>query len=211
MTDSEKVHLDVMHDHYKESFAHIREREKQRDRLFLILIALLGLLFLEVQYPTNIVKLLKEVGKSGIKLDVTALPITVILSVTWTIFLALMLRYCKVSMTVERQYNYLHKLESKISSLLQDDVIYRREGKEYLRDYPIFSEWAWFFYTIMFPMIVVGVEVYLICLEYRNKPNIDYNTLYDLIMAFGVGFSLALYRGVPPIRYCWRKLRKENQ
>ncbi len=44
-------HLDVLHNHYTESFAYIREWEKQRDRLFLVLIGLFALLFFEVQYP----------------------------------------------------------------------------------------------------------------------------------------------------------------
>ena len=48
--------VDILHDHYKESFSHIRDREKQRDRLFLFLIGVLGLLFLEVQYPANLQK-----------------------------------------------------------------------------------------------------------------------------------------------------------
>ena len=38
--------LDVLHDHHKDSFSHVREREKQRDRLFLVLIGLLALLSL---------------------------------------------------------------------------------------------------------------------------------------------------------------------
>ena len=33
MPIDDNVKLEVLHDHYKESFLYIREREKQRDRL----------------------------------------------------------------------------------------------------------------------------------------------------------------------------------
>ncbi len=36
--------LDILHDHYKGSFSHTHEREKQRDRLFLVLTILFALL-----------------------------------------------------------------------------------------------------------------------------------------------------------------------
>jgi len=79
--------------------------------------------------------------------------------------------------------------------------------KPSLTDYPIFSEWAWFFYTIMFPAIVAISEAYLIYFEFKNRSSGSYNTLYDLIIAAGVLVSLGLYRGAPAIRCCWRKLK----
>lgn len=191
------TNLEILHDHYKESFSYIRDREKQRDNLFLVQIALLGLLFLEVYQTAGIQGLLKimEVSAAGAKLNIGELPSAVVLSVTWTVMLALTLRYCQTSISVERQYGYLHGLEEKLSSLLGDKDVYRREGKAYLAEYPLFSEWVWRFYTLVFPLIVAGSVFYLVGWELWYKSSGHYNTVYDLLIGVGVVMTLGLYRG----------------
>src|SRR5918997_6213262 len=131
--------LEVLHDHYKESFSYIREREKERDRLFLILIALFALLALEIQYPVNFKGAMGTLKFLGIELNVDALPLPAFLTATWVTVLVITLRYCQASTTVDRQYKYLHMLEGKISAELEDDDLYRREGRAYKSEYPLFS------------------------------------------------------------------------
>ena len=46
--------LDILHDHYKETFARMREVEAKRDRLFLGVIGLFALLSLEIGYPAAV-------------------------------------------------------------------------------------------------------------------------------------------------------------
>lgn len=45
--------LEILHDHYKETFALVRDRERSRDRLFLVVIGLCGLLALQIAYPVE--------------------------------------------------------------------------------------------------------------------------------------------------------------
>jgi hypothetical protein len=111
---SESPHLEVLHDHYKESFSYIRERERERDRLFLILIALFALLALQIQYPINFRGALSSITFLGIELDAGSLPLPAFLTATWVVTLAITLRYCQASINVERQYEYLHKLEVSV-------------------------------------------------------------------------------------------------
>ena len=129
-----ETRLDVLHDHYKESFSHIREREKQRDRLFLVLIGLFALLSLQILYPTDFGGALGPLKVSGAEVDIGALPLPALLSASWVFTFAIALRYCQVSINVERQYPYLHALEDKISAAIGDPDLYRREGGEYLRN-----------------------------------------------------------------------------
>src|SRR5215216_1754172 len=134
MTDTR---LDILHDHYKESFAYIREREKERNRLFLILIALFALLALEIQYPINFQGALSKIKVLDVEVELSALPLPAFLVATWTFVLVIALRYCQTSINVERQYDYIHMLEDKISPELGDGDLYRREGRAYERDYPL--------------------------------------------------------------------------
>jgi hypothetical protein len=198
----EPSHLEVLHDHYKETFSYIRYWEKHRDTLFLVLIGLLGLLFLEVQYPANLQKCVKEIN-AGATLYINAFPMPIITSATWTIFLAIMLRYCQSTITVERQYKYLHKLEKTMSSFFNEDYIYQREGRSYNWNYPVFSQWVYLFYVFIFPVIIIVLQIDLLFSEYKSTRG--YFFIYDAIMAVGVLLSLVLYRGAQ----IGRKLSKD--
>jgi len=142
-----------------------------------------------------------SVQKMEIHLD--ALPLAAILSMTWTLLLVFTLRYCQSTINIERQYKYLHKLEEKISTIL-DDEIYCREGKAYLNNYPLFSNWVWFFYTILFPIIVIAAISTLMSFELGTLQYPTYHKVYDVILSAGVAVSFTLYRFVP----LFRKKRK---
>jgi len=118
--------LEILHDHYKESFSYIREREEKRDRLFVFVIAVIGVLFLEIQYSDVFSNILGGVKLEFVELNISIMPISVFLSVTWTYLFVILLRYCQCSILVERQYNYLSYLEGKISKFFGDQNIYCR-------------------------------------------------------------------------------------
>jgi hypothetical protein len=208
---SESPHLDVLHDHYKESFSYIRERERERDRLFLILIALFALLALEIQYPINFKGALGTLTFLGIELNVDALPLPAFLTATWVTVLVITLRYCQASTNVERQYEYLHTLEDKISAQLGDDELYRREGRAYESGYTPFSWWAWRFYVVVLPAIAIVATCVLI---YQEWIRLEYPLLYklfDLVSAIGIFVSFALYRIIPLVSGAVNKLNQRRQ
>ena len=164
MLIDDNTKLEVLHDHYKESFLHIREREKQRNRLFLFVIALIGVLFLEIQYSDVFSNILGNIKLEFVELNISIMPISIFLSVTWTYLFVIVLKYCQSSILIERQYEYLYHLEDKISQLFSDQSVYCREGRAYLDKYPLFSDLVWIFYILLFPIIVilsVGLTIYL--------------------------------------------------
>lgn len=193
-----ETRVDVLHDHYKESFSYIREREKQRDRLFLILIGLFALLILEIQYPADFGGALGKVSVSGAQLDLSALPLPGLLSASWVLTLAIALRYCQAAINAERQYAYLHRLEEKISRELGDEELYRREGKSYLDDYPLFQDWVWICYVFLFPVIAMLATVVLIGLELTGLPYPSLSKMLDTVIAMAIVVSFYLYRWHPP-------------
>ena len=200
--DSSVTNTEILHDHYKESFAYIREREKQRDRLFLILIALFGLLAFEVLYPVALIQAISsvEIPVVDAKVNVSNLPMAAILSTTWVFVLAILLRYGSISITIERQYSYLHKLEEKISTIIGDAEIYRREGLAYEEKYPAFSWWTWRFYTVVFPILILYVTLILISTEWATLVTSVHAKILDSVLALAVLLSIILYRIVPLVR-----------
>lgn len=193
-----ETRIDVLHDHYKESFSYIRERERQRDRLFLVLIGLFALLVLEIQYPTNFGGALGNFRVSGAEVDLGALPLPGFLSISWVLTFAIALRYCQAAINAKRQYAYLHRLEEKISRELGDEELYRREGKSYLGDYPLFQDWVWICYVFLFPVIAMLATVALVGLEVARLPYPLPNKVFDAAIATAVVVSFYLYQWHPP-------------
>lgn len=195
-TTAKSVPREILYDHYKDTFSHIRDREKQRNRAFFIVIALVGLLFLEVGYPANLAQLLGEVDASPIKLSLRAIPVPALLSATWTFLVVVVLQYCQTSVHIERQYNYLHVVENELSADY-GGVIFRREGKAYCDDYPLLTRWAWFFYALMFPAIILVAIFALIVLEASGAHEPRYYFWYNCVGAMAILLSLMLYRFLP--------------
>ncbi len=190
--------LDVLHDHHKVSFEHIREREKQRDRLFLILISLLGLLVVQLQY--NLAGI-PEISFLGVKVLLDKLPGAVILSSTWTFFLVLLVRYYQVTVVVENHYDYLHRLEEHISGLLGDEKLYRRESAAYLvKKAQGFRTWVWRFYTLAIPVIVIAAAGRAAFLEFYAVSIPLFHKIYDATALAASVWLIGLYLlryGVP--------------
>jgi len=189
--------LNVLHDHYKDSFSHIREWEKQRDRQFLIVVGIIGALFFEALYPTNLQKALEHASDQTAGINVSAFPMHALISVTWTLLAVFALRYCQALTHIERQYEYLHSLEDKIAPYFSDqknDRAYRREGRKYLKTRTIFSNWARFFYTFIFPVIIVTATGGFFYIEIMKTGAPLYHFIYDGLAGFTVWLSFAYYK-----------------
>jgi uncharacterized integral membrane protein len=212
--------LEILHDHYKETFARIREVEKSRDRLFLWVIGLFVLLSLEIGYPAAIGGALGKVSIAGGEFDLQGLPLPALLTATWVLTLAIALRYCQATVFVARQYPYLHMLEENISPLIRDDKsgppaldanIYRREGKVYLSEYPLLLNVAWIAYVFVFPVIVIVATLALAFWEWTGLP---YPLVHHILDSVIAGMLIALfffYQIQPGVASLWRKWRTRKR
>lgn len=199
---ADEKRLDVLHDHYKDTFARLREAEKLRDRLFIWVIIVFALLALEIGYPLAFRGTAGTLDAGGGKLDFRSLPLPALLDATWVLTLALVLRYCQTSISVDRQYRYVHLLEDTISPLLGGNKVYRREGEMYLSNYPMLLNVAWIAYVIVFPLLATIGTVGLLFWEAGHLRYRWFHTLVDGFVAGAIVAVLLLYRVLP---YIWRK------
>mgnify|MGYP001560846173 CR=1 FL=1 len=193
MVSTEKQ-LEILHDHYKESFSHIREREKQRDLFFIILIFLFALLIIEVQYPINFGGAIGKLSIPFGDIELNKLPLAALLSISWVLTFTIALRYCQATVAVDRQYVYLHTLEEKISKMFSEKDLYRREGKAYLQDYPLYREWVWYVYVIFFPIVLLIGTVLITIAELNGLHTSVWYKTFDTIIAIGILVSVWIYR-----------------
>ena len=190
--ETQDVDLSILYDHYKDTFAHIKEWERRRDRAFYTVAALIGFLFLGVYYPATVRAVFTKAAIENAKINLTNLPVEILVSVGWSVLFALVLRHCQASITIDRQYNYLHGLERKLAAVTGDDELFQREGRAYLSRYPAFSTWTYLFYAAAFPLTVVFVSAILLIVEF--VPGGRFHPVYDVVMGLGVAVSFVLYR-----------------
>jgi hypothetical protein len=199
--------LDVLHDHYKETFARMREAEALRDRLFLWVIGLFALLSLEIGYPAAVGGVLGTLSIAGGELQLQALPLPALLNATWVLTLTIGLRYCQTAVFVNRQYPYLHGLEEAISPAVGGGDLYHREGKVYLSEYPLLLNLAWISYGIVFPLIVMGATIGLLIWEVTKLPYPIYHIYFDVFVGGALIFFYFFYRVEPTISSLGRRLQ----
>jgi hypothetical protein len=196
----------VLHDHYKDTFALIRERERQRDKFFWSLIAVITALFLALQYPSFLPKTV-EFSSTGAKLSVQV-PAAVVISALWATLLMAALPYCSYTVLIDRQYTYLHLLEDQISKHFGDEKVYRREGQMYNENYPIVSWWAWFLYTLVFPALAIVCVVALQVNQFKTEGAPRTFMLFNLIVGACVVATFVLYK-FWPLLTCRRERPQE--
>ena len=206
MSDTDQ-RLTVLYDHYTDTFTVIRERERERDRLFLILIAALGVLGVQVGYPAEAGGIIDTAQLGPVTLVVGPLPAAAVLTATWVLVFAIALRYAQRAIVIERQYDYLHTVEEYIATELGARDVFQREGKAYLLEYPAFSEWTWISYVVIFPIVVIVAVVGVITLELTQLAYPLAHKLGDAVMAAAIVVSMYLYRLHPPTRIV-KRLRR---
>ena len=189
--------LDILHDHYKDTFALIASRERIRDRLFFWAIVVFAILALQIQYPANVHGALGSVSVGGNNINLNMVPLGVLVDATWVFLAATVLKYCQTTKAVERAYPYLHLLEDQISMALGDDRVYRREGRAYLSDYPRLLEWAWRFYTVLFSLAMILAVIYLYSVEVAELHRHVLALLFDGLFAASIVVIVGVYRFFP--------------
>ena len=158
--------ISTIHDHYKDTCEIISEAIKRRDRLMLFVLLTLGFFAFQTIFPTVSNTVVNDFlnFKFGLSLK---LNLAVVGNIVWFLLLIFTLRYFQVAVFVERQYAYIHQLEEKLNKIMGQELI-TREGKSYYHKYPIFSDWMWLLYTLIFPILLLIIAIAKIVVELKN-------------------------------------------
>jgi len=198
---SAEKRLEILHDHYKETFARVVHVERTRDRLFLLLIVLFALLALEIGYPASFSDSVDTVTLLGAEIKLDALPLPAVLNATWVFALAIALSYARKAIWVNRQYDYVHDLEDVISPALGAGDMYRREGYRYTSELPLLINVAWIAYVFVFPVTLVFATIGLVYWEVKELPYAWFHKILDIAMAICLILVFFFYQVQPHV---WR-------
>ena len=155
----DKKHLDILYDHYKDTFTWVRSYISSRDQLLFLILLVLAVMLLQIFSPRDSGAILSKLISTKLGFDAPINP-AFVASLLWFALLALAIKYFQIVWIIEKQYEYIHRLEESLSETLTPmDRLFSREGAHYLRNYPLFSEWSHYIYTMVFPLLLVTVIV----------------------------------------------------
>lgn len=180
----------VLHEHYKDSIEKQCAREKTRTRLLLGILALLGLLSLHWYNPQESVAVAQQVSQKYINVQLDPIAIG---SLLWGLLVINVHGYYQLDLQIERAYPYIHQLEDRIGELIQEQALFGREGKHYLKNYPLFSAWSWWLYKAILPIIVLGMMTHHILYEYQTIHTTHNLLMLDSLCFISASISLFLY------------------
>lgn len=185
--------ITILYDHYKDTCSIIRDAIKKRDRLMFSVVLVLAFFTFQAIFPTVSDTVVNDFlnFKFGLTLKLNLL---IIGNMVWFLLLIFALRYFQVAVFIERQYFYIHSIEERLNKEVGENVI-TRESKSYLQNYPLFSDWMWILYTIIFPSLLFLISAAKIISEFRNiyVDGLSYGILLNIVAFILLAVSITLY------------------
>jgi len=180
--------------HYKDTYEIHLGSIKQRDTLFYALLVILALFSLQVSSTDLVNSALSGYINKQLEISIDKNP-NLFGALLWLLLFGFSHRYYQTVIQIERQYHYIHHREEIIGGRYAGTRAFTREGKSYHGEYPLFSNWIWFLYTLAFPLII------LLCISIRIHGELENYEAVGLALVPGfisyllVGTSTILYIG----------------
>lgn len=190
---SKNCRLKLTYSHYKDTYDLHLGNLKERNFLFYILLGVTATFSLQAASPEFVNSALTDylANATGIKVSKDSRLLD---SLLWFLLFGISTRYFQLAVRIEREYKYLHDLESQLNKYFPGTSVFTREGTSYLGSFPTFYNWIWILYTIAFPALLLWSIAVRISLQLASTPQISL-IAFDLTCGFLVVLSAALYLG----------------
>lgn len=198
MSDDKDIKLiEVLSKHYSETFDLVRQVVARRDRLFLYILLVIFVLLLYMSNPEAIRDWVNSVFSSQLKVEngteITPLfDVSVIGAVLLLGLLSLSHTYFQAVLHVERQYDYVYKLEDQLSKHFEDPA-FTREGRHYLKHQRKFSGWTKSIFWYLFPFLYLAFMLFWMWFLVVNPVTPLIYKIVDFAISLSILNSLRLY------------------
>lgn len=179
-------------EHYRDTFeGHVTMLDR-RNRLFFLLLISVGLFTVNITATDVSAAVISQVVEKSAGIKLGSGP-EVFSSLLWLAVAGMAIRYFQLAVQIERQYEYLHALETEINKHYQEgSIAFTREGVSYNSNYPIFSSWLGFFYTKVFTALLAIIAIANIYTEICSD-TWTVNTLIDISCFLILEITIILY------------------
>ena len=190
----DEIKYTTLYDHYKETITFIKNDLIKRNKLTLIIFVLLIIYFFIELKPNDSILVANTLVKN--KLDFTIIMNYEILNIgiLFFIFLAL-INYFSLSIYIEKQYSYIHKVEENLNNFMNKKLI-TRESYWYLEEYPLLSALIDRIYKFFLPSSIILCMLYKfikICTSINSIFDINIINLILVILIALISFLYLIY------------------
>ncbi len=148
---------EILYDHYKESVNEIKKQENKRNKLFILVLIHIFILFLISYRPESMCKvfsdLLMDQWKIGFYFSINTIQIILMVSMLYCV-----VRYYQINVYIDKNYPYIHRLEKELSQDI--GKCFGKEGQNYLNDYPKTQNIVYYSYKYIFPILFILALIY---------------------------------------------------
>ncbi len=178
--------VEFLHEHYNDTFTHLKGYLEKRDRLSIIIVVIIAALFL-FSIDQNLTGEIannwfnKKMGSP----DDSQLIISyyIINSTLLVVLLINLLNYYRLINLISNQMSYLGELEAKINGLIGEENFITREGRQY-GEQPIFIRgFSRFTYKTLFPVLLI------VLISYNGWTNTMFSALDILVSVIIIGLT----------------------
>lgn len=184
--------IEILYDHYKDTFENQKIYLGKRNNYTLICLGLILVISFEISNPQQSISIsnaLIEKNIGVVKIDFSYINSVLIFILFWVVKM-----YYNHIFLIEKTYDYIHKIEKKLSQELNPFKI-TREGKTYLNHYPWLSNVVDKIYTVGFPLSVIFVAIskWKALINSMPEPIKNGHFWFDTVFLFGIVLSSLLY------------------
>ncbi len=189
---NEEKKIEILYDHYKDTFENQKVSLNKRNFYTLICLGLIALLSFQITNPeesTNISNELIRKNIGDIEINFNYINSILIFALLWIVIM-----YYQINFQIEKIYKYLQEIELDLTNEMKPFEI-SREGKTYLDHYPWLSEFVHRIYTIVFPIAIIFVTV----LKWFSEKKLIYSPFknghfwIDSVLLFCIVLTSLLY------------------
>lgn len=174
--------VEILYDHYRETFSLSKAAQERRNKSFIYLCILEALAFFIVIDPENMFKAMKSYEKLA---GIVCLGHDIIQTLLWIMIAYILIRYVQDMIYVERQYNYLDKMEKRLSDKIEENI-FRREGENYLKEYPKVLNLIDLFYKMLMPVLFLIINIFHIVMEWQYSGKNILSAVCDTVLFLAI-------------------------
>lgn len=202
--------LQILYDHYKDTYNLSKNMQDKRNKNFVILCVLEMIAFITFINSEYAYKILLDLINNNLENPIN-LSKSLIQTFLWIMILYFSVKYCQSNIYIERQYKYIERLEKTITNNIKD-YTFNRESENYLEEYPFVLNFIDVFYTWIVPLLFIIVNTIRMFIEIKST---NFNLLvfidiiiYILILILSVSYMIFLKSYL--LKRIIRKLKKIN-
>ena len=183
--------IEILYDHYKESCELAKKNEVIRNKLFILICILLGLLFLFSYDSNSILGLIQSWISENYNCDLM-FSSNIIQAILWIVLFIFTLRYLGLNINLDRSYSYIHKLEDEINEE-ETKITVTREGKIYLNNYPVLNNITYYSYRVILPIIYYCTIIFKLKLEYNAQGGFNIPMIFQFALGILCNILIVTY------------------